>query len=96
MPWFSELTSSKQAGKREVSRVFISETEHLASQRHMPMSLYTRMLLCQAFHIGPELEEVKKRVDELQVVVQGFAEAILDVEPEELIEEVITTDHQSA
>ena len=68
----------------------------LASQRHMPMSLYTRMLLCQALHIGPELEEVKKRVDELQVVVQGFAEAILDVEPEELIEEVITTDHQSA
>src|SRR2546428_4006016 len=29
MSWFSELTPSKQAGKREVSRVFISETEHL-------------------------------------------------------------------
>src|SRR2546422_4720676 len=28
MSWFSELTPSKQAGKREVSRVFISETEH--------------------------------------------------------------------
>ena len=68
----------------------------LANQHRMPMSLYTRMLLRQAFHIGPELEEVKKRVDELQVVVQGFADAILDVEPEELIEEVITTDHQSA
>src|SRR5437879_2996558 len=30
MSWFSELTPSKQAGKREVRRVFISETEHLA------------------------------------------------------------------
>jgi hypothetical protein len=68
----------------------------LASQSHMPMSLYTRMLLCQAFKIGPELEEVKKRVDELQAVVNGFAEAILDVEPEDLIEEVMTTDHQGA
>jgi len=28
MSWFSELTPSKQAGKREVRRVFISETEH--------------------------------------------------------------------
>jgi hypothetical protein len=54
------------------------------------------MLLCQAFKIGPELEEVKKRVDELQAVVNGFAEAILDVEPEDLIEEVMTTDHQGA
>jgi hypothetical protein len=56
----------------------------LASQSHLPMSLYTRMLLCQAFKIGPELEEVKKRVDELQAVVNGFAEAIRDIEPEEL------------
>ena len=68
----------------------------LASQHHVPMSLYTRMLLCQAFHIGPELEEVKKRVDELQAVVHGFAEAILDVEPEDLIEGVMTTDHHDA
>jgi hypothetical protein len=67
-----------------------------ASQHHLPMSLYTRMLLCQAFKIGPELEEVKKRVDELQAVVNGFAEAILDVEPEDLTEEVVKTDHQSA
>ena len=52
------------------------------------------MLLCQAFKIGPELEEVKKRVDELQAVVNGFAEAILDVEPEDLLEEVMTADHQ--
>ena len=66
----------------------------LASQRHMPMSLYTRMLLCQAFKIGPELEEVKKRVDELQAVVHGFAEAILDSEPEELRDGVMTTEHQ--
>ena len=68
----------------------------LASQSHMPMSLYTRMLLCQAFKIGPELEEVKKRVDELQAVVHGFAEAILDDESEDLIEEAMTADHQDA
>ena len=66
----------------------------LASQSHMPMSLYTRMLLCQAFHIGPELEEVKKRVDELQTVVHGFAEAILDGEPEDLMDGMTKTDHQ--
>jgi len=68
----------------------------LASQSHMPMSLYTRMLLCQAFKIGPELEEVKKRVDELQAVVHGFAEAILDDASEDLIEEAMTADHQDA
>ena len=68
----------------------------LASQRHMPVSLYTRMLLCQAFHIGPELEEVKKRVDELQAVVNSLAEAILDSELEELTDAVMTTDHQDA
>ena len=66
----------------------------LASQHHVPMSLYTRMLLCQAFKIGPELEEVKKRVDELQAVVNGFAEAILDDASEDLIEETMTADHQ--
>src|SRR4029453_2176753 len=53
----------------------------LASQHHVPMSLYTRMLLRQAFHIGPELEEVKKRVDELQSCMHGFMEAILEDEP---------------
>ena len=68
----------------------------LASQSHMPMSLYTRILLCQAFKIGPELEEVKKRVDELQAVVNGFAEAILEGEYEDLIEEAMTADHQDA
>ena len=68
----------------------------LASQHHVPMSLYTRMLLHQAFHIGPELEEVKKRVDELHAVVHGFAEAILDGEPEELMDRVMTTDHKYA
>jgi len=30
MSWFSELTPSQQAGKWEVSPVFISETQHLA------------------------------------------------------------------
>ena len=68
----------------------------LASQSHMPMSLYTRMLIFQAFKIGPELEEVKKRVDELQAVVNGFAEAILEGEYEDLIEEAMTADHQDA
>ena len=67
-----------------------------ASQHHMPMSLYTRMLLCQAFHIGPELEEVKKRVDELQAVVHGFAEAIRDIEPADLMDKVMPTDHKYA
>ena len=60
----------------------------LASQNHIPMSLYTRMLICQAFKIGPELEEIKKRVDELQAVVHGFAEAILDDETEEMTDAV--------
>ena len=68
----------------------------LASQHHMPMSLYTRMLLCQALHIGPELEEIKKRVDELQSCMHGFTEAILEDEPEEPTEEVMTTAHQYA
>ena len=68
----------------------------LASQHHIPMSLYTRMLLCQALHIGPEFEEVKKRVDELQAVVHGFAEAILDDDADALTEAVITTAHQYA
>ena len=68
----------------------------LASQSHMPMSLYTRILLCQAFKIGPELEEVKKRVDELQAVVNSLAEAILDSELEELTDAVMTPDHQDA
>ncbi len=55
-----------------VSNTMYEALHDLASQSHMPMSLYTRMLLCQAFHIGPELEEVKKRVDALQAVVNGF------------------------
>ena len=54
------------------------------------------MLIFQAFKIGPELEEVKKRVDELQAVVNGFAEAILEGEYEDLIEEAMTADHQDA
>jgi hypothetical protein len=55
--------------------------QDVASQHHMPMSLYTKLLLSQAFKIGPELEEVKKRVDELHAVVHGFAEAIGEGEP---------------
>ena len=68
----------------------------LASQHHMPMSLYTRMLLCQALHIGPEMAEIKKRVDELQACIHGFAEATLEDESEELTEEVMTTAHKYA
>jgi hypothetical protein len=60
----------------------------LANQHHLPMSLYTRMLICQAFKIGPEIEEIKKRVDELQACMNGFADAILEDESEELIEAV--------
>ena len=80
----------------DVPNTLYEALNDLASQSHMPMSLYTRMLLCQAFKIGPELEEVKKRVDELQAVVHGFAEAILDDESEDLIEEAMTADHQDA
>ena len=62
----------------------------------MPMSLYTRLLLFQALQIGPEFEEIKKRVDELHAVVHGFADAILDGASEALTEAVITTAHQYA
>jgi hypothetical protein len=68
----------------------------LASQHHMPMSLYTRLLLFQALQIGPEFEEIKKRVDELHAVVHGFAEAIWDGEPADLMDGVMTIDHKSA
>ena len=58
----------------------------LASQHHMPMSLYTRMLLVQAWKIGPEIAEVKQRMDELQSCMNGFLDAIQDEEPEEQTE----------
>lgn len=67
--------------------------QDFASQYHMPMALYTRMLLCQALHIGPELEEVKRRVDELQAVVHGFAEALMDIDAEDMIEVDMHTHH---
>jgi hypothetical protein len=44
------------------------------------------MLICQAFKIGPEMEEIKKRVDELQSCMHGFADALLEEEPEDLTE----------
>ena len=68
----------------------------LASQHHMPMSLYTKLLLFQALQIGPEFEEIKKRVDELQAVVHGFADAILDGASEALTEDVMTPERQYA
>jgi hypothetical protein len=36
-------------------------------------------------NIGPEIEEIKKRVDELQSCMNGFADAILE-ESEDLTE----------
>jgi hypothetical protein len=62
----------------------------------MPMSLNTKLLLFQALQIGPEFEEIKKRVDDLHAVVHGFAEALGDGEPAELMDGVMTTDHKSA
>ena len=58
----------------------------LAIQHQMPISLYTRMLIVQAWKIGPEMEEVKKRVDELHSCMNGFADALLEEEPEEMTE----------
>ena len=63
----------------------------LANQHRMPMSLYTRMLIVQAWKIGPEIEEVKKRVDELQSCMNGFVEAILEDEPDDLTEAGVQT-----
>ena len=62
------------------------QLEDLARQHQMPISLYTRMLLVQAWKIGPEIDEIKKRVDELQSCMHGFLDAIQDEEPEELTE----------
>ena len=62
------------------------QLHELASQHQMPMSLYARMLMVQAWKIGPEIDEVKQRVDELQSCMHGFLDAIQDEEPEELTE----------
>jgi len=62
------------------------QLQDLASQHHMPMSLYARMLMVQAWKIGPEIAEVKQRMDELQSCMNGFLDAIQDEEPEELTE----------
>ena len=62
------------------------QLQDLANQHHMPLSLYTRMLLVQAWKIGPEIAEVKQRIDELQSCMNGFLDAIQDEEPEELTE----------
>jgi len=62
------------------------QLHELASQHQMPMSLYARMLMVQAWKIGPEIDEVKRRVDELQSCMHGFLDAIQDEEPEELTE----------
>ena len=58
----------------------------LANQHQMPMSLYARTLLVQAWKIGPEMAEVKQRMDELQSCMNGFLDAIQDEEPEEQTE----------
>src|SRR4029077_6616023 len=41
MSWFSELTPSQQAGKWEVSLVFISETQHLGAHLWMRKNIYS-------------------------------------------------------
>ena len=64
------------------------QLQDLASQHQMPMSLYARMLMVQAWKIGPEIAEVKQRMDELQSCMNGFLDAIEEEEPEELTEAV--------
>ena len=60
----------------------------LASQYQMLMLLYVRMLMVQAWKIGPEMAEVKQRMDELQSCMHGFLDAIEEEEPEDLTEAV--------
>ena len=69
-----------------VSESMYQQLQDLASQHQMPMSLYARMLMVQAWKIGPEIAEVKQRMDELQSCINGFLDAIQDEEPEELTE----------
>ena len=64
------------------------QLHELASQHQMPMSLYARMLMVQAWKIGPEIAEVKQRMDELQSCMNGFLDAVEEDEPEELTEAV--------
>src|SRR5215831_21197657 len=71
-----------------VSESLYQQLHDLANQHHMPMSLYARMLMVQAWKIGPEIAEVKQRIDELQSCMNGFLDAIQDEEPEELTEAV--------
>jgi len=66
-----------------VSESMYQQLQDLASQHQMPMSLYARMLMVQAWKIGPEIAEVKQRMDELQSCMNGFLDAIQDEEPEE-------------
>jgi hypothetical protein len=70
----------------QVPDCMYEQLRDLASQHCMPMSLYARMLMVQAWKIGPEMEEVKKRVDELHSCMNGFADALLEEEPEEMTE----------
>ena len=71
-----------------VSESLYQQLHDLANQHHMPMSLYARMLMAQAWKIGPEIAEVKQRMDELQSCINGFLDAIQDEEPEDLPETV--------
>ena len=72
----------------QVPDCMYEQLRDLASQHQMPMSLYASMLMVQAWKIGPEMEEIKKRVDELHSCMNGFADALLEEEPVELTEAV--------
>src|SRR5215468_3196283 len=80
----------KEDGMKRVSvpvpESMYQQLQDLARQHQMPMSLYARMLLVQAWKIGPEMAEVKQRMDELQSCMNGFLDAIRDEEPEDLPE----------
>jgi len=69
MPWLSELILSKQAGKEEVSLVFISEMEHLA--RGIPGNMTNAELHYIKTH--PELLDKTRFYREGQVVPNPFS-----------------------
>jgi hypothetical protein len=85
LPYYKNWHTQEQGMKRisvTVSNIMCPVLHDLASPHHMPMSLYAKLLLFQALQIGPEFEELKKRVDDLHAVVHGFAGALGDGEPQ--------------
>jgi len=85
LPYYTKKDGMKRVSV-PVPESMYQQLHDLARQHQMPMSLYARMLMVQAWKIGPEMAEVKQRMDELQSCMNGFLDAIQDEEPEELTE----------